>query len=224
MGQLAWDLLYDTGVCQYLKTSGFFAVTSVVSGDDRLKTNLEKSGEAYLFQDPGMALVMTVNEMLMQSHRGAIRVFPAVPDGFVAGFEDLLARGGFLVSAQRTGEGTRWLTITAERAGMARVENPWPGESVQLSLDGEILRMVEGDRVIEVTMREGQRLTLLPAGQTVSPNPWPSTECAGPRRTLRTLRAGLPAGKRNEPIRPKTKVAEQCELWLGTPSLKGEQP
>jgi hypothetical protein len=220
MGQLAWDLLYDTGVCQYLKTSGFFAVRSVMSGDDALKTNLEKSGGAYLFHDPGMALVMTINEMLLQSHRGAIRVFPAVPGNFVAGFEGLRARDGCLVSARRTAEGIQWVEIAAERADVVRIGNPWPGEPVQLSLDGEVPRTVKGDEVIAVPMQRGQRLTLIPTGQTVTPNAWPATECAGPRCTIRTLREGLPPGVRNEPVRPKTKVAERCELWLGTPPLE----
>jgi hypothetical protein len=69
-------------------------------------------------------------------------------------------------------------------------------------------------------MQRGQRLTLIPTGQTVTPNAWPATECAGPRCTIRTLREGLPPGVRNEPVRPKTKVAERCELWLGTPPLE----
>jgi alpha-L-fucosidase 2 len=220
MGQLAWDLLYDTGVCQYLKTSGFFAVRSVVSGNDQLKTNLEKSGNAYLFHDPGMALMMTVNEMLMQSHRGSIRVFPAVPDSFVAGFDGLRARDGFLVSARRTAEGVQWIEIVAERADVVRIDNPWPGEAAQLSLNGKIQRTVQDEQAIDVPMAAGQRLTLVPAGQTVTANVWPPTESTGPRRTIRTLREGLPPGVRNDPIRPRSKVAERCELWLGTPGTE----
>ena len=220
MGQLAWDLLYDTGVCQYLKTSGFFAVRSVMTGNEQLKTNLEKSGNAYLFQDPGMALVMTINEMLMQSHRGSIRVFPAVPDDFVAGFDGLRAREGFLVSARRTAEGVHWVEIVAERADVVRIGNPWPGESVELSLNEKNLRTVQGDQVIEISMAAGERLTLVPTGQAVTANAWPPTESTGPRRTIRTLREGLPPGVRNDPIRPRTKVSERCELWLGTPGTE----
>ena len=217
IGQLAWDLLYDTGVCQYLKTSGFFAVRSVMSGNDQLKTNLERSSNAYLFQDPGMALVMTIDEMLMQSHRGSICVFPAVPDNFVAGFDGLRARDGLLVSAQRTAEGVQWVEIIAERANVVRIDNPWPGESVQLSLSGKEPRAIQGDPVIELSMAAGQRLALVPAGKTVTANAWPPTESIGPRRTIRTLREGLPPGVRSDPIRPRTKVSERCELWLGTP-------
>ena len=47
----------------------------------------------------GAAGIGTVNELLLQSHTGVIRLFPQVPPGQPASFYRLGARGGFVVSA-----------------------------------------------------------------------------------------------------------------------------
>ncbi|MCC6589490.1 MAG: glycoside hydrolase N-terminal domain-containing protein [Bryobacterales bacterium] len=76
-----------------------------------------------------------LQEMLLQSHRGVMRVFPAVPDGWKeASFHSLRAEGAFLVSAERRGGRTAWIEVMAERGGTARVFNPMTQKVEELAL------------------------------------------------------------------------------------------
>ena len=47
----------------------------------------------------GLGGIGIVDELLLQSHTGTIKLFPQVPPGELASFSSLRARGGFLVSA-----------------------------------------------------------------------------------------------------------------------------
>ena len=46
----------------------------------------------------GAGGIGTVNELLLQSHTATIELFPQVPPGEPAAFENLRARGGFVSS------------------------------------------------------------------------------------------------------------------------------
>ena len=76
-----------------------------------------------------------VQEMLLQSHRGRIEVFPAVPPSWRdVAFTTLRAQGAFLVSAaQRNGEVER-IEVQAERGGSCRVLSPWTGKEISFTL------------------------------------------------------------------------------------------
>lgn len=70
-----------------------------------------------------------VQEMLLQSWGGRIRIFPAVstkwPD---VSFTDLRAEGGFVVSAERKGGETRSVIIKATREGTLRLRKPFAND------------------------------------------------------------------------------------------------
>ena len=64
--------------------------------------------------------------MLMQSHTGIIRIFPAIPEKWSdVSFKDLRAMGGFLVSATRTNGEVAEFTIRATVDGTASYLNPY---------------------------------------------------------------------------------------------------
>ncbi|MFD0893958.1 glycoside hydrolase N-terminal domain-containing protein [Luteolibacter ambystomatis] len=78
----------------------------------------------FLFMD-------AIHEMLMQSHTGVIRLFPAVPEAWKdASFADLRAEGGFKISATRKDGATRSFTITAAKASTAILADPFPGGEI----------------------------------------------------------------------------------------------
>lgn len=59
-----------------------------------------------------LAGARSIQEMLLQSKGGTLRIFPAVPSVWSnAVFRDLRAEGAFLVSAQRTDGRTRWIRV-----------------------------------------------------------------------------------------------------------------
>jgi hypothetical protein len=72
----------------------------------------------------------TVNEMLLQSNEGKIRVFPAVPDNWATAFT-LLARGAFVVSSEMRKDGTiPGVYIESRKGNICRLVNPWPGSEL----------------------------------------------------------------------------------------------
>ncbi len=78
-----------------------------------------------------------VNEMLLQSNEGKIRVFPAIPDGWETSFK-LLARGAFVVSSARQKEGfIPGIFIESLKGNVCRVVNPWPNSEVTVLALGE---------------------------------------------------------------------------------------
>ena len=103
------------------------------------------------------AFAAGLQEMLLQSHTGRGRVFPAVPDEWPeAAFDQLRAEGAFLVSAERSGGRVRQVTVAAEKGGTLRLWNPFQGV---FSVDG---RMVSDKKeVLEIETSPGQTIDLV---------------------------------------------------------------
>ena len=73
---LCLAFLYDLGLLVHLKPNGFFTVVDFAPGLSAEYKNLDPASlEPMLNSGPG--LVAAVNEMLLQSFDGLIRVFPA---------------------------------------------------------------------------------------------------------------------------------------------------
>ena len=66
-----------------------------------------------------------INEMLLQSHEGVIRVAPALHESVEAVFT-LKARGGFLVSAEQREGSIGWVWLESELGEELVLESPWP--------------------------------------------------------------------------------------------------
>jgi len=72
------------------------------------------------------AFAAGIQEMLLQSHAGQMRVFPAIPTSWQAvSFSTLRAEGAFLVSATMAKGAVVTLRIRAEEGGLARIANPF---------------------------------------------------------------------------------------------------
>ncbi|HMF33425.1 MAG TPA: hypothetical protein VKK79_18515, partial [Candidatus Lokiarchaeia archaeon] len=72
----------------------------------------------------GFCFVAAVLEMLLQSHQGMIRVFPAVPPAWQdIRFDTLRAEGAFLISALRSKGKLIYISIQCEKGGVCRVRN-----------------------------------------------------------------------------------------------------
>jgi hypothetical protein len=74
-------------------------------------------------------------ECLLQSHQGPIFLFPAVPDGYTGRFENLHARGAFVVSAAMADGRVTCASIRSFAGGVCRLANPWPGRQVVVRVE-----------------------------------------------------------------------------------------
>jgi len=101
-----------------------------------------------------------VQEMLLQSYTGAIRVFPAVPkDWQDVSFRKLRAEGAFVVSARREGGRTTSVEVLAEKGGTLRVANPFGAEPYNVvGVQADAVTADRNDLVLE--MSPGQAVTL----------------------------------------------------------------
>ena len=78
------------------------------------------------------ACASAIQEMLLQSHTGIIRVFPALPESWQnVSFQNLRAMGAFLVSATYRNGKTDSVHIFSEKGGVLRIYNPFTGSVIE---------------------------------------------------------------------------------------------
>lgn len=75
-----------------------------------------------------LGIIAPLQEMMLQSWDGALRVFPAWPNDLAAQFDDLRAEGAFLVSAAWSEGTVSWLKVSSEQGGPCHLYNPWSKE------------------------------------------------------------------------------------------------
>ena len=92
----------------------------------------------YLQVDAPPGLSIFLNEMLLQSYDGVLRVFPAVPDtAEPIRFHSLRAQGGFLVTAERRDRLTQYVIVQSLCGNPLRLRNPFldePDRAVQVKV------------------------------------------------------------------------------------------
>jgi len=91
---------------------------------------------------------LAINEMLLQSHEGVIRLFPCWPRKMDARFGTLRAAGAFLVSAELKSGVISGVRIISEKGRGCSVVNPWPGRTVQIVRNGKNAETVSGERIV----------------------------------------------------------------------------
>ena len=101
----------------------------------------------------------TIDEMLMQSHEGILRLFPVWPADRDASFRALRAYGAFLVSAAIHRGVVKDVIILSEQGRACVLQNPWPGRDVQIIAEGKPALTVRGDRLTFPTT-PGERVEL----------------------------------------------------------------
>jgi hypothetical protein len=115
------------------------------------------------FDNEAMPIVSAaINEMLLQSHDGVIRVCPAAPEKWEVRFT-LAAQGGFLVSAERKAGRIEWVAVESRLGGACRLEHPWPADRIAcLDLAGGEVRMkASSEGILAWETSAGRRYLLL---------------------------------------------------------------
>jgi alpha-L-fucosidase 2 len=102
---------------------------------ERIKA--QSNTNLWITQDGGgietlAAVPLTINEMLMQSYEGVIRIFPNWNKSKDASFDQLRAYGAFLVSSSVKKSRVEFVKIFSEKGRDCIIENPWYNKDVQL--------------------------------------------------------------------------------------------
>lgn len=119
----------------------------------------------YGFMDPmgvwfeNFALPAVINECLMQSYSGTIRLFPNWPTDKNATFTDLRAAGAFLVSASLKDELISEIKIFSEAGMPLKIELPWDKVTVIENNKG---RTETNKKLLEIPTLAGETILLKP--------------------------------------------------------------
>jgi hypothetical protein len=105
------------------------------------------------------ALPAVINECLMQSYKGTIRLFPNWPREKDAEFHNLRAAGAFLVSASMKNGEVEYIRITSEAGDQLNIILPWEGGAKVRNNEGT--KKVLTDTIISNTIK-GEELLLKP--------------------------------------------------------------
>lgn len=106
------------------------------------------------------AAALAVNELLLQSVDGVVRVFPAWPTDKAARFEDLRALGGFLVSAEQSGGQVKQVRVTSTVGGKLRLLSPWKAVAVKSSTHRPSAAAPDSRGIVEIATESGERLII----------------------------------------------------------------
>jgi alpha-L-fucosidase 2 len=105
------------------------------------------------------ALPAVINECLMQSYNGTIRLFPNWPSEKDAEFNSLRATGAFLVSAAQSKGTVNQITIISEKGHNLRLMVPWGAKGTITSPSGKIKITTD---ILSLKTSPGERLILTP--------------------------------------------------------------
>ncbi|MCK4590185.1 MAG: hypothetical protein KAT86_00420, partial [Candidatus Latescibacteria bacterium] len=117
----------------------------------------------HMCMDPMSILASAMNESLLQSHDGVIRVAPASEEGQNARF-NLHAADGFIVSAEIENGKPVWISIRSLLGKTCRIKNPWV--KLYLSRGGAESISYEQDTV-EFSTQKGDVLMIVPEEATM---------------------------------------------------------
>ncbi|OCA02431.1 six-hairpin glycosidase [Akkermansia glycaniphila] len=128
-----------------------------------------------------LSAAQSIHEMLLQSGRGVIRIFPAMPKAWPdAVFRDLRAEGGFRIAAERKNGKTEWISITSEAGQPCRIVH---GLGTGVQCKGAAVRDL-GNGLVEVNLPKGGSAILHGAGTPVPAGRIAPVQPSGPANPL----------------------------------------
>jgi len=128
-GENAAKALLDFATCFTLPSS--FHVNGDQSGTGKSKFTYRP-----FTLEGNFAFASGIHEMLLQSHTGIVRVFPAIPESWKdVSYRTLRTEGAFLISAARENGACTRVEITAEKGGTIRLADPFNDGSDQEILE-----------------------------------------------------------------------------------------
>jgi len=103
------------------------------------------------------AFASGIQEMLMQSHSGLVRIFPAIPTSWKdVTFSGLRAVGAFVIDAEKKAGKVIRIKIISEKGGIIQLKNPFVQKEFDI-IGGEVLE--EGE-ILKVKTSPGERIIL----------------------------------------------------------------
>ena len=134
--------------------------------------SLGNKNETHPYLEASGIMATAVNEMLLQSYNGIIRVFPAVPERWPARFI-LRAKGSFMVASEHRGRtGIQYIVIQPIGGSqrLCRVAIPWK-DGIDLASNNKQLQFKKSGSNIEFMTTPGEVYILTPKGVKIDSIP-----------------------------------------------------
>jgi len=96
-----------------------------------------------------------LQEMMLQSWDGALRIFPAWPRDIDARFERFRAEGAFLVSASSVDGEVKDLEVFSEKGGTCRFYNPWTSNVAVTGPQGQAIEVKDQEGILSFDTTAG---------------------------------------------------------------------
>ncbi len=125
-------------------------------------------GTYALTLEAGFGAANALLEMLMQSYKNIIQLFPGIPECWEdAVFHNLRAEGAYLVSAIRKGGRCRLARVFSEKGGKVKVRGNFGTDKVLLfSPEGKCLAESKA-REVELKLKKDEEIFILPEGSSL---------------------------------------------------------
>lgn len=95
--------------------------------------------------------------MLLQSHSGVVRIFPAIPTSWEdVSFYGLRAVGAFVIDAEKKSGKIVGIKILAEKGGIIQLKNPFDQKEFEIT-GGEVL---EKGEILKIKTSPGELVEL----------------------------------------------------------------
>lgn len=154
MGQKASTALHTFAECFCLKNS--FHVNG-----DQCKAGHSRFTYRPFTLEGNFAFASAIQEMLIQSHTGIIRLFPAVPESWEqVSFNRLRTTGAFLISARKENGKVTEVRIKSEKGGILRMANPFGENDFRATPSNTGIELNEG--ILELNAKAGKEYILQP--------------------------------------------------------------
>lgn len=117
-------------------------------------------GNSPVIETP-LSAAAAIMEYNLQSWGDKIRIFPAIPSHWEnASFEDLLAQGGFLVSASLKEKKIEWVSIKSQSGQPCTIKVPGWNQAVQISKGKKVKIIKITDGEFSVDLKKGEEIVL----------------------------------------------------------------
>ncbi|WP_439184316.1 glycosyl hydrolase family 95 catalytic domain-containing protein [Carboxylicivirga taeanensis] len=149
-GEKAAEVLRIFAECFCLKNS--FHVNG-----DQCKAGHSKFTYRPFTLEGNFAFAAAIQEMLIQSHTGVVKLFPAIPGAWSdVSFDNLRTQGAFLISAKKQNGITVSVKVKSEKGGKLKLYNPFESECIKISKGDFTI----SSGIIVVDMKEGQEIEI----------------------------------------------------------------
>ena len=105
------------------------------------------------------AFAKGIQEMLLQSHRDYVEIFPAIPASWTnVSFTKFRTQGAFLISAKKENGTIDSVNVVAEKGGLFRIKLPF--KTFYIADLSKKYSFIEGKNILEIKMKAGEKIVI----------------------------------------------------------------